>query len=150
QVSVLNAGASASNSLPFTIAIPLGLTGLTATSVPSQPITVGLSLPSPATAPLDGTLTLSFQANAANTTPGYRDPALQFAAGGTALNFTIPAGATNATLPQNGAIQQGTVAGTVTVAVTRLVSGNSSILPSSPPSRSVDVPRLPPVIVPGT
>jgi hypothetical protein len=150
QLSIRNASAPVSNPLLFTITVPISLTGLAPTSVPSQPTSVGVALSSPLPSALNGTLTLSFESNAANTPPGYKDPALQFAAGGTTLDFTIPAGSTVATLPLNGTIQQGTVAGTVTVAATRIIFGDSSVLPQSPVLRTVDIPRLPPVIVSGT
>jgi len=153
-VSVANPTGSASSSLTFTItaitAPSVTITGLTATSVPTQSTNVGITLSAPATTQLDGTLTLAFQANASSVPANYIDPAVQFAAGGTALNFTIPAGTTTATLLQNGAIQQGTVAGTITVTLTRLVASNTNLLPTPAPSRTITVARLAPVITVGS
>ena len=104
----------------------------------------------PTATQLDGTLTLTFQPNAAGVPSGYRDPATQFAAGGTTINFTIPAGASVATLPQSGALQLGTVAGTITVTLTRLVAGGTDVLPQPPPSQTVEVARLAPAILAGS
>jgi len=152
QVNVLNPAGSPSNSVSFMVTpIQLNLAGLAPTSVPTQPTNISLSLSAGAGAQLDGTFTLTFQPNAAGVPPGYMDPGTRFAAGGTTLTFSIPAGsAGSVSLPQNGAIQQGTTAGVITVTLTRLVAGATNILPSSPPSLSITVPRLPPVIIPGS
>ena len=72
--------------------------------------------------------------------------ALQFASGGTTVAFTIPAGATTAMLPASGRIQQGTVAGRLTVSLTNLESGSIDVLPASPPNRSSSIPSTAPVI----
>jgi len=117
---------------------------------PTEPINAGVTLTAPTSVQLDGTLTLTFQPNAAGTPADYHDPATQFASGGTTVEFTVPAGAAIATLPQNGAIQQGTVAGTVTVTLTRLVAGTTSVVPPAPISTSLIVPQLAPVILPGS
>lgn len=114
----------------------LSLTGLNATPVPTTPTNVGVSLASVVAQQLTGSLQLNFRANVPGVPEGYRDPALQFASGGTTLNFTIPAGTDAGSLPQNGAIQQGTVAGDITVTM-------------SPPlaqPKIVTVPRIAPVI----
>jgi YVTN family beta-propeller protein len=127
----------------------LSVTGLSPTMVPTQSTNVGLTLSAPATIPLEGTLTLTFQSDAAD--PNYPNPATQFAAGGTTIDFTVPVGTTVATLPQNGAIQQGTTAGTITVTLTKLVSGTADVLlPQPVPSLTLTVPRLAPVITAGS
>jgi hypothetical protein len=74
------------------------------------------------------------------------DPALQFAAGGTTLNFTIPAGATTVSPITGGAIQQGTVAGILTVTLTSLTSGGVDILPAPPPTATATIQPHVPVI----
>jgi len=117
---------------------------------PTEPINAGVTLTAPTPVQLDGTLTLTFQPNAAGTPADYHDPATQFASGGTTVDFTVPAGTAMATLPQNGAIQQGTVAGTITVTLTRLVAGTTSVVPPAPISTSLIVPQLAPVILPGS
>ena len=150
-VTVTTVG-GASGPVAYTIVPPLNLTGFSATSVPTQPASIGIALSSPATAQLTGTLALSFTPDpkVTNVPSGYSDPGLQFAAGGTTMNFTIPAGATTITLAQNGAIQQGTVAGTITATVTQLSEGELNLLPQPPPSASIIVPLLAPVITSGS
>ena len=117
---------------------------------PTEPINAGVTLTAPAPIQLNGTLTLTFQSNAAGTPANYRDPATQFASGGTTVDFTVPTGTAIAMLPQNGAIQQGTVAGTITVTLTRLVAGTTSVIPPAPVSTTLSVPQLAPVILPGS
>ena len=96
-------------------------------------------------------MTVTFQPNAAGIPANYIDPGTQFAAGGTTLDFTIPVGGTLATLAQNGAIQQGTTAGTIIVTITSLLSGTTPVvLPNPQPSLSVTIGRLAPVIAAGT
>lgn len=128
----------------------VSMTGLEPTAIPTQPISVGLALSGPAPEDLNGTLTLSFRPNAAALPEQYRDPATLFATGGSTLNFTVAKGSAVAELPSKGAIQQGTVAGDITVTLTRLMFGTQDVSPSSAPSRSVTVPRLAPVITPGS
>jgi hypothetical protein len=74
------------------------------------------------------------------------DPALQFAAGGTTLNFTVPAGATTVSPITGGTIQQGTVAGNLTVTLTSLTSAGVSVLPPTAVTATATIPPLPPVI----
>jgi hypothetical protein len=150
QITVASGGAR-SLALTFTVqsTTKVTITGLDPAPVPTQGSTVGIALDTPATAPLQGTLTLTFRP-AAGLPTGFTDPFLQFAAGGTVLNFTVPAGATVATLPSNGAIQLGTVAGDITVTLTRLVSGTANVLPSPAPSRTLTVSKLVPVITPNS
>ena len=138
-------------SISFSIVPSVSLTGLTPTNPPTQSTSVGVALNTPTPTQLTGTLTLSFQSNAAGTPQGFIDPGTQFAAGGTTISFTIPAGSAVATLPQNGAIQQGTTAGTIIVTLTALVSGTTTVvLPQPNPSLSVTVPSLAPVITSGS
>jgi len=114
---------------------------------------VGVTLKNPATTQLTGTLTLSFVADSsdANTPSGYEDPNMVFVSTGTtSIPFTIPQGATTATLGNSGAIQQGTVAGTITVTMTSLLAGSADVLPQPAPAQSVTVPLLAPVIDTGS
>jgi hypothetical protein len=135
----------------FSTVPSISLNGMGSTTSPTQPTNMGLTLSTPALTQLTGTLTLSFQPNAAGTPANYIDPGTQFAAGGTTLNFTIPVGSTIATLAQNGAIQQGTTAGTILVTLTSLVSGGTPVtLPQPNPSLSVTVARVAPVITSAT
>jgi hypothetical protein len=118
------------------------------TPVPTNPINIRIRLSSPAPARMDGTLELSFRPNATAVSPVYRDPALQFAAGGTTLAFTIQQGETTASLPQDGALQQGTVAGDIMVILTRFEMSGASVLPTSSIAATATMARIPPVITP--
>jgi hypothetical protein len=149
SITVLSRGQT-SNAVNLTVqAFTIAVTGPPAPAVPTQNANVAVQLGTPALTPLDGALTISFNP-AAGLPAGIRDPALQFTAGGTTLNFTVPAQAATASLAQNGAIQQGTIAGDIVVSITRLTAGGVSVLPQPAPNRVITVPRLAPVIVPAT
>jgi hypothetical protein len=64
----------------------------------------------------------------------------------TTVGFTIPVGATLATVP----LQQGTTAGTITVILKSLVAGSTSVLLESQTSQPITVPLLTPAITPGS
>jgi hypothetical protein len=141
-----------SNAVSFSVVPPnlptISVTGPVA-PMPTQNANVEVRLGGPTPAALNGTLTLSF-APAAGIPAGYKDPALQFVSGGPTLDFTVPAQSATVTLPQNGAIQQGTVAGDINIVLTRLIAGSVNVLPQPAPSRTITVPRLSPVIVPNS
>ena len=108
---------------------------------------------SAATTQLTGTLAISFEADSsdANTPSGYQDPNMVFVSTGTTtMPFTIAANSKTATLGSNGAIQQGTVAGTITVTMTSLLAGTADVLPQPAPTVTITVPRLAPVIEAGS
>jgi hypothetical protein len=107
-----------------------------------------VGLASAAPADLQGTLQLEFlpNQNAEGLPAEYDNPLLRFAGGTKTLNFTIPQGSAEAELADDGAIQQGTVAGTIIVWLTRLVAGATDLLPQPAPSRSVEIPLMVPVI----
>jgi hypothetical protein len=69
--------------------------------------------------------------------------------GGNTLDFEIPAGASSAVL-QNPTINQGIVAGDITLSLAQLTTDNIDVTPPSSVSRTITVPNLPPVIVPGS
>jgi hypothetical protein len=147
QVSVLSNGVL-STPIAFALVYPLSaitLGGLAATPVPTQPLSMTLKLASAAPTDLQGVLTLSFVPNAAGVPTGYIDPALQFASGGTTFNFTIKAATTapTVTIPN---IQQGTVAGRITVTLTSLLAGSLNVLPAAPLNASVVVAQIAPVV----
>jgi hypothetical protein len=98
---------------------------------------------------LVATFALSFTPNAASLPTPFTNTALQFASGGTTSpNITIPANSTApVVLP---AVQLGSVAGTITVRLASLTSNGQSVLPANPPSTNITVPRLAPIIVPGS
>ena len=137
-----NAGYTASRTLSVNIGPQpdLSLTGLDPTQVPTLPTSVGVKLGAPSSQAVSGTLQVSFQPNAAGLPGAYRDPALQFAAGGASIPFTIPAGTSTAVLDQSGNLQQGTVAGDITV----------TMVPPLAAPKVVTVPRLKPVITTGS
>ncbi len=149
SITVLDSRGSSSNAIGFRIvSIPeIVLTGLQPTAAPTEPLNVGIELAAPSAVAIDGTLALGFEPLPSGLPADYRDPTTQFAAGGTVLPFTIPAGATTIALAQNGVIQQGTVAGALSVSVTRLTGETIDVLPENPPTRSVAIAPIPPVIV---
>jgi hypothetical protein len=150
QITVLSSGVL-SNSVAIAITAPaISLTGVQSTSVPTQQLSVGIQLASPTPADLQGTLQLGFAPSVAGLPAGYMDPALQFAAGGTTLNFTVPAGATTVSPITGATVQQGTVAGNLTVTLTSLTSGGVSVLPPTPVAVTATILPLPPVITPNS
>jgi hypothetical protein len=150
-VTVVENGVT-SASATFTIAAGAVITSLSPNAA-TQNASVRVTLNTPATTQLTGTLTLSFQADPgdADTPSGYQDPNMVFVStGSTTIPFTIPQGASTATLGSDGAIQQGTVAGTITVTMTSLLAGTADVLPQPAPTCSLTVPRLAPVIESGS
>lgn len=144
-----------SNPVAFTVtAAPIVIPPITLSGggsvTPGGSGTATLTLPSPAPVALTGTLTLNFTPNAAGLPSGYVDPALQFVSGGRTITFTIPSGGTSATLPNGGAYNAGTVAGTINLVMTTLQGAGVSQLPSPAPSSTISVARSAPVITPGS
>jgi hypothetical protein len=145
-----------SNSISFNITAPiiptLTLAGPPPPAVPTENAVVSIQLESPPPMSIQGSLALGF--NPAVGVPGlpagYRDPALQFLSGGTTLDFSVPARSTTVTLPRNGSIQQGTVAGDIIVSVTRLSANGVDVIAQAPPNRAVTIPKLAPVIIPNS
>jgi hypothetical protein len=78
---------------------------------------------------------------------GGDDPSIQFSTGGRTVNFTIPAGTTQAVFAQNQQVQlsTGTVAGTILIKST-LQANASDITPSPAPQTSGTIGKLAPVI----
>ena len=150
-----SAGQATTNTYSLTINLPpLPTVQVTASKQPAsisdQP-SISIALGAAYAYPLTATLTLSFVPNAAGLpATGYTDPGLQFATGG--VTATVPAPSGTSALP---AIQVGSVAGTITATVTALTASvngqNQSVaVPSPAPSTQITVPRLAPVIVPGS
>jgi len=134
---------------PFTIVPALSLSAPSTTS-PTQNAVVSVTLNPAVTTQLTGTLEISFEADSgdANTPSGYQDPNMVFVSTSTTtMPFTIPNGATTATL---GNLQQGTVAGTITVTMTSLLAGTADVLPQPAPTFTIQVPLLAPVIEAGS
>jgi hypothetical protein len=96
---------------------PPALTGVSFGSLPAsvnprQQPTVQLGLQQPYAMDLSGKLTITFASDSFAD-----DPAIQFASGGRTVNFTIPAGTTDAVFSSGKTVQlqTGTVAGTITI-----------------------------------
>jgi hypothetical protein len=151
-ITVVMAGTPSSPE-PFTITVPGLSLSAAPTSSPTQNADVSLTVNPAVATQLTGTLAISFVADSsdANTPAGYQDPNMVFVStGATTIPFTIAANSKTATLGSNGAIQQGTVAGTITVTMTSLLAGTANVLPKPAPTITVVVPRLAPVIAAGT
>jgi putative Ig domain-containing protein len=109
---------------------------------PDQQPTFAMQLGSGYPAAIDGTLTLVFTPDPA---VGVDDPAVQFAAGGRVLTFTVPSNSTDVTWSAPvAAFQTGTVSGTIELDV-KLISNGTDITPPGS-SRTIRVDRLAPRI----
>jgi hypothetical protein len=123
---------------------------ITGEQAPAQQNSVSLSLPQAFSQEVTGQLSLSFTPDAALAVPAggaLDDPAIAFSTGGRTVNFTVPAGSTQAGF--NGGplmVQTGTVAGTITVTLTTLQTNGTVITPSPAPSQTIVVQRLSPRI----
>ena len=130
---------------------PITITVTQPTTISDQPapqMSLGTGYP----VALNGTYRLTFTPNAAGLDASFTNTAVQFVTGGTTSpSIAIPANSTAAvTLP---AVQLGTVAGTITVQLASLTvagTGQAVPLPSPVPSVGITVPRLAPIIVPGS
>jgi hypothetical protein len=111
QVRVANPGGLTSPAIPVSLALPslVGVSLTVPSSVPSgQDQVVTLTLGAAYPAALQGTLTLTFAANAGLPD----DPAIQFQNGSRVFAFAVPAG-TQPTIPVT--MKSGTVAGLITI-----------------------------------
>jgi hypothetical protein len=117
-------------------------TGATGAQAPLQQVSTGLTLASTYPLTLTGTLTLTFSSDVFSN-----DPAVQFATGGRTVNFTIPAGSTQAVFPNNSTsmgLQTGTVAGTITLTPSFVTDGGINLTPTVPPAQNLTVPQSAP------
>ncbi|MCC6390036.1 MAG: putative Ig domain-containing protein [Bryobacterales bacterium] len=121
---------------------PLTITGLPETVAAALQPRISLSIGTAYPVPIAGTLTLTFTPDAAVPTD---DPAVVFTNGKRTADFTIPANSTAAQLPDGFAMQTGTVAGTLTLAVS-LKAGSADITPNPAPALVSKVSRAAPVI----
>jgi hypothetical protein len=117
-------------------------TGVGDTVSPATQPSIGLSLASPYSTPITGTLTLSFASGSFVT-----DPAMQFATGGQTVNFTIPANSTAALFGTATSVQfqTGTVGGVISLTPT-FTTGQVSLTPIPAVSKSVTIAASAPVI----
>jgi hypothetical protein len=109
---------------------------------PAQQLPVSVTIGNPYASDLTGSLTVSF-----TSAVGGDDPSIQFSTGGRVVNFTIPAGSTQAVFAQNQQVQlsTGTVAGTIQIKGS-LQANASDITPSPAPQVSGSIGKLAPVI----
>ena len=136
--------ASALNLFHLNVSLPTlpsaQITGLPNNANPAQQFGLQISLGAAFPVALSGQAILSFSPDA-----GGGDGTIQFASGGTAASFTIPAGSTSASSTGTLALQTGTVAGTITVSL-RLQAGGVDITPSPAPTATTHIDRAAPVI----
>ena len=125
-----------------TTAVPLPayrFSGAQGVQDPFQQPAVALSLASPYSIAVKGILSLN--QDAGSLLP---DPSVQFATGGQAVAFTIPADTTDAVFP-NGAkqvrFQTGSVAGAITLTPSFATQGGLDLTPPSPPALQLTVAR---------
>jgi hypothetical protein len=107
--------------------------GLPATSGPAQQPAMTISLASTYSLDVTGTATLTFASSV-----GGDDQTIQFGTGGRTVNFTIPAGSTQASFSgkPNVAVLTGTVAGTITIKLSLNASG-TDVTPTPPPTATI-------------
>jgi hypothetical protein len=89
---------------------------------------------------LNGTLSLVF-----TSAVGGNDPAIQFSSGGPKVNFTIPAGTTQAVFGQNVLLLTGTTAGSIVVSAS-VTAGGANVTPTPVPSVTITIAKAAPVI----
>jgi hypothetical protein len=116
--------------------------GASGVQEPLQQPAVGLTLATPYSLALTGTLTLTLNSEAFSN-----DPAVQFATGGRSVPFTIPANSTRAVFP-NGTnqirLQTGTVAGTITLTPSFATEGGIDMTPDAPTTLNLMVQQAAP------
>jgi hypothetical protein len=118
------------------------ITGPGGVQNPLQQIGVGLTLASPYSLPLRGTLNLAFTSDVFTV-----NPAVQFATGGRAANFTIPANTTQAVFDNGSAeirLQTGSVAGSIQLTPIFKTTAGLDITPAEPATLSMSVDRAAP------
>ncbi|MCS7026039.1 MAG: Ig domain-containing protein [Bryobacteraceae bacterium] len=146
QVTDANRGTATAN-LSLTVRLPnlpsVLITGLGETVEAAQQPRLAVNLGAPFPVPLTGVLTLTFTSDAAVPSD---DPAVVFSNGRRTVDFTIPANSTAAQLPAGFAMQTGTVAGTIRLAVTSLRSGEQILTPDPAIAVTARVARSSPVM----
>jgi hypothetical protein len=133
--------ASAQQAITITIALPatpnITITLTPDTSSPAQQPQVGIGLASAYPVGISGTLTLTFQSSV-----GGDDQSVRFSNSSRTVNFTIPAGSTQAGA---GSLLTGTTAGTIKLTASLQASG-TDITPSPAPSKTTVITASAPVI----
>jgi hypothetical protein len=116
------------------------INGLSDTANGADQLAFSLGLSSGYPLPLTAHFTLTFSPDAVAPAD---DPAVQFAAGGRAIDVAIPAGTVQS---PNVPFQTGTVAGTITVTLTGLTAAGADITPAPTLTRTVRINRAPPML----
>lgn len=137
--------ATASRSFGITVSLPalstVTIGGVPDNSPPAKQPAVTVTLAGAYPVDLTGTITLTFQ-----SAVGGDDQLIQFTTGGRTVNFTIPAGSTQAVFSAtNVAVQTGTVAGTITLTTT-LKAGTTDVTPTPPPAKTIVIDPSAPVL----
>jgi hypothetical protein len=120
-------------------------TGASGTVSPFTQPAIGLSLASPYTIPVSGTLTLAISSS--NFNP---DPTVQFGTGGVTVAFTIPANSTNAVFTGGNnqiRLQSGTTAATITITAALATASGLNLTPSPAPTVSLTVASAAPTLL---
>jgi hypothetical protein len=113
--------------------------GPSGTQPAAQQPTVGLTLAAPYPLALQGSLTLTFTSAVFTD-----DPAIQFAAGGRKVNFTIPANSTQAVFTAGATsmpLQTGTTAGTILITPSFATQSGFDMTPPSPAALTLTIQR---------
>jgi hypothetical protein len=116
--------------------------GPTGVVQPQTQLAVGLTLASGYALPLKGTLSLSVSSSNGST-----DPAVQFATGGTAVTFTIPANSTQAVFANGSTqiqFQTGSVASTLTFSPAFSTAAGFDLNPATAATLQLTVPASAP------
>lgn len=129
---------SAASSFAVEVAPVVVFTGPSMAASGDQPV-VTFQLKQPYAVPINCLLTLTF---VPATSTGIDDPAVQFSSGGRTINVTLPASSTTTPDVQ---FQAGTVAGTVTVALT-ITADDVNVTPASVTPVVVTLPTVVPQI----
>jgi hypothetical protein len=114
-----------------------------ATPQPAQQPQLALTLAAPYPLPITGTLTLTFLSSVFTD-----DPAIQFAAGGRTVGFSIPANSTQAVFHGSPSmpLQTGTTAGTIVVTPAFGLAGGFNLTPPSVDTLNLTIPQMAPQV----
>ena len=115
---------------------------------PAQQPGIGLTLATPYSLPLKGTLTLAFTSNVFAG-----DTAIQFANGGLTVNFTIPANTTQALFSGNATsvpLQTGTTSGNIVITPSFSLQNGFDMTPASPTALTMTISGVAPQLLTGT
>src|SRR5262249_21242880 len=116
-IRVTGSGSQQVGTQAFTLTIinpTFSLTSVPDTMQPAQQVPVALSVSSPQSNPVSGSLTLTFISSSVVPTD---DPAVMFSNSSRTVNFTIPANGTVASFPTGTMLLTGTVSGSIVLKV---------------------------------